>query len=78
MSLPTCPTNRITAFLPAHDERKAIARIVKRIENGKVALAGNGERVRRALGEKIGDEYFAAGAGKVHCATGRSAMRHSI
>ncbi len=59
------------AFLPAHDERKAIARIVQRVENGEVALARNGKRMRRALGKKIRDEYFAAGAGGSHCAVDR-------
>lgn len=59
------------AFLATHDERQAIARIVERVENGKIALSRNGKRMRRLLGEKIRDEYFAAGAGVSHCVGGR-------
>ena len=60
---------RRAAFLPADDERKTVARVVQRVEHGEIALARNAERMRRALGEKIGDEYLAAGAGGFtgHC-----------
>ncbi len=70
------------AFLPAHDEREAVAHVEERVEDREIALAGNRESVRRALREEIGDEYFAAGAGRGHDREERSAegqaRRHSI
>ena len=54
---------RSAAFLPADDEAEALAHVVHRIEDGKVAFAGNAECEVRALCEQAGDEDFAARTG---------------
>jgi len=48
-------------FLPADDEPKAIARLVKRIEHRQIALARHAEGEVDALSYKIVDENTAAG-----------------
>ena len=69
-----------TAFLPAHDERQPVADVVERVEHREIALARHRERVRRALREEVGDEDFAAGAGRGHGerAAGQATRPHSI
>ena len=53
---------RGAAFLPADDELQAIAHVVERVQHGEKALTRDTERVRRALGNEVGDENLAAGA----------------
>ena len=76
---------RRAAFVAAHDEREPVPYIVERVQNRQKALAGHAERVGCALGDEVGDENLAAGAGRGHGARRRVAdpivpgpERHSI
>ena len=57
------------AFLTAHNERHAVAVIVKRIQNSKIALARNAEDHSGPMQAKLIGQNFSSGS--------QSRLRHS-
>ena len=49
------------ALLPAGDEADAVARVVKRIERGEIALAGHAKGKIHAVNFQLVDQDLAAG-----------------